>query len=927
MGGLKLRRAVDIRPGEGRIALLTGATLALIIAAHTVVETARDALFLSKLPPERLTFVYALLAVLSLVVGAGSASLASRFGRRAALVFSLMACAYGAVLLYLRPVTETSVFVLYLGSGVVGTVLPLQFWMMAGQLFTVSQGKRLFGPIAAGGVLGAAVGGGAAALALRFVSTGSLLVLAAGVFVAAGLIVATSPSGEAADQTGGSTSAFGWVRDFSVLRNERYVWLVAALTVFGTATVLVADYLFKSTAAAYYPSAQLGSFFALFYAGQNAVALIVQIFVTGAVMRRLGVTGALLVLPVLLAFSGTLAGLGGGFVVAFAAKGADGSLRHSLHRVSSELLLLPLPSEVRDKAKPLIDTVFGRGTQAVVAGAILGLATMGLAGTRHLGITMGALGLCWMVAAVVIRKPYVDLFRKALARGELPGGAEVDDLDIASVETVMEALSSRDEDRVLAGIEVLADSGRSRVLPALILYHDSPRVLERALAVVATPERRDWVELAERLVDHADAAVRAAALRALAAAGHDVAVTRGLEDESPAVRASAAFFLARKSVDGDLMEDPHIAALLEQSGPDGTNARAALLGVIGEHGDRRWLPVVEAVVARDGERRTVAPVAALAIEKTGDTRFLAYLVSHLGVRDGRAVVRDAIVSMGDAAIPVLRAGLEDPATPERVKLEIPKTIASFRSQEVVDYLAGRLSKEPSGAIRFKILRALGTLAARGAAPKGERLRFDREQFENEAHKNLVEHFRLRGVAVALSRSSDGRSAADTDVGKALLSLLGDKIHQSLERAFRALQIAHRNEDLLGVHHAVQRGDRRARGNALEFLDALPVSSRGTRELLKLTADDLDPTETLRRAQQGASDADAARLDVPRAHDEAVRVLLAETDELVAALTAYHALDLGSIGLARDALGALDARPALGRLGGAPTRSRRESANG
>jgi hypothetical protein len=129
-----------------------------------------------------------------------------------------------------------------------------------------------------------------------------------------------------------------------------------------------------------------------------------------------------------------------------------------------------------------------------------------------------------------------------------------------------------------------------------------------------------------------------------------------------------------------------------------------------------------------------------------------------------------------------------------------------------------------------------------------------------------------------------------------------------------------------VHQAIERGDKRARGNALEFLDALPMSSRETRELLKLVADDLDPAEALRRARERSTGADAERLQVPQFHDAAVRALLTEVDELVAALTAYHALDLGSIGLAKDALGALDARPALGRLGAAPTRSRRESAD-
>ena len=228
-----------------------------------------------------------------------------------------------------------------------------------------------------------------------------------------------------------------------------------------------------------------------------------------------------------------------------------------------------------------------------------------------------------------------------------------------------------------------------------------------------------------------------------------------------------------------------------------------------------------------------------------------------------------------------------------------------------------------------MLRALGVLAATAAVNKAERLKFDKALFEQEVRKNLIEHFRLKGLAAALERETEGRSVSDTDVGGALRSLLRDKIDQSLERVFRALQIAHRNEDLLSVHHAVVRGDKRARGNALEFLDALPVTSRETRELLKLVADDLDTVETLRRARSAIDDdaAQAERLRIPTSHDDAVRGLLTETDELIAALTAYHALDLGSISLARDALVALDARPALGRLGAAPTRSKRESANG
>ncbi len=41
-----------------------------------------------------------------------------------------------------------------------------------------------------------------------------------------------------------------------------------------TATVLIADYLFKATAAQHFGTRQLGSFFAMFYAAQNAIAAI-----------------------------------------------------------------------------------------------------------------------------------------------------------------------------------------------------------------------------------------------------------------------------------------------------------------------------------------------------------------------------------------------------------------------------------------------------------------------------------------------------------------------------------------------------------------------------------------------------------------------------------------------------------------------------
>ena len=88
-----ISRIIDVRPGEGVIVGKATATLFGIIAAHTMLETARDALFLQSMPPSALTYVYGILAGLALVVSRANALYVRRFGRRNALIFTLGAAA------------------------------------------------------------------------------------------------------------------------------------------------------------------------------------------------------------------------------------------------------------------------------------------------------------------------------------------------------------------------------------------------------------------------------------------------------------------------------------------------------------------------------------------------------------------------------------------------------------------------------------------------------------------------------------------------------------------------------------------------------------------------------------------------------------------------------------------------------------------
>lgn len=877
---------IDIRAGEKRALLLMSGILAVMTGSHTLLETARDTLFLTKLPPERLALVYVALAVFAVFGGSLSGVASKRFGRRAGLITSLSLAAFFMVLLSLREPTPVMVFGLYLTSGVIGTVVTLQFWLLVGQYFTVSQAKRLFGPMAAGGVLGAALGAALAAGLLRVVPATTLLVVGGGLFLLAAAMVTFIPEAEGLDDVDLSpTRALAWVHDFAILRTHRYVALVATLLLVSVAAVLLADYLFKSSAAAKLGPAALGTFLGTYYAVQNAVALVVQVFLTGAIVRRIGVTSALLIFPVLLLLGGVGALATGAFAMALVVKGTDGALRHSLHRVTMELLLLPLGSDVRDRAKRLLETVFGRGAQALAAIVIVVLASMGLATVTTLAALVVALAALWFAVAILLRAPYLDLFRRALARGELSGDEQ--ELDLPAVGALLESLSSVDEPTVLAAIDLLDTKGRRKLLPALILYHESPVVLNRALVVFAKEPRRDFVPLAERLLGVRDAGVRASAVRALAVTGRRAAAESALHDDDPRVRGTAAFFLANAE---QPEEHAAILAILHAADDDGTRARAALLDVIAEHGEGHWRAVVERLVSEAGVMRLAEVGAADSIRRTGASACLPLLVSLLRKRGAREAARKAITSFGSDGETLLVRTLEDPNQPIASRREVPLTLAEFGTQSAADLLMKHL-EEKDAILSHRVLRALGRLSAEAKA-RGARLHFDREVCERLVEENLRAYLAVLDVRLALEDTSalaieDGVSLSLTE------GLLADRAVALLERAFRFLQLANRNEDIRPVFDAVVGGDRRARATAMEFLDALTLRELTIRELLRVVADDLELHERVRRGR-------AARglpAELPSA-EETLRRLIVDEEPLLAALAVACARSAGSKELER-----------------------------
>jgi ATP/ADP translocase len=863
----------DVRPDERRGVLAAFVTLFGILAAHTLLETARDALFLARLPPSELPWMYLAMAGLAVLVSQGPPRALRLLTGPLALPAVLLACAVVTALFWFSGASRSAwaLRALYVWTGLVGTVAGLQFWLVLGEAYTIAQAKRIYRIIATGSLLGAVTGAAAARLLSQALpATG--LVLAAAVLLA---LTAVGPAlllvgrGEAA--TASTSTARMPLRDLGqALRSHPYVPRLAGFVLISTVALTLADFVFKSAVARAVAPADMAAFFATFYTVLNGLALVAQVLLTGWLLRAVGLHRALWTLPALLLVGASGVAFGGGLLAAFLLKGADGSLRHSLHRTTSELLFLPIPDGLRARVKPLIDVMGQRGGQALASIFILSEVSLDRGDTVLAGAA-AVLSLVWIAWAADLRPHYLELFRSAVRERTLRRTAEQPELDLASLEALFSALNSRDDTEVVAALDVLAEENRVRLVPALILYHPSKAVVLRALDLFAEAGRQDFVPVADRLLEHADPEVRASALRARTAVRSEAELLRGLaEDASPLVRATALAGLVSGGWEGADAETS-LRALIDDPDPA---ARRALARAIAH----QPVPAFEAAVlelADTGDEAVLQDVAA-AMGALRSPRFLPALLHMLKSHELRAAAREALAAYGGESLRFLDEALADATLPHEIRRHVPRTISRFPPAHAASVLLRHLLPEEDGMVRFKILRGLGRMAADHPS-----LRLDQEVLRRAAEETLRSALRLLHWRRVLRRGALDDAGRRTPGHELLAQLLHDKQVHAVERAFRLFALHLPGEDWETLYRGLASADAKVRAGSREVLEsALPPAWRAA--LLALVEDAAEP-------EQAGPEAAFATLYRPLALDYGglMATLLEQPGETLRSLAAYH----------------------------------------
>jgi AAA family ATP:ADP antiporter len=825
--------------------LAPAGVLCAIMIAHTILETARDALFLARLGPQHLAWAYLAIAATAFVAVVSF----RRWGRlrdpRGLLIAFLMFAVAGTCVLATTITLDPSVsFVLYVWTGLVATLVVPTFWTLIDRGVAIDGAKQHFAAIGAGGAVGALTGSAIAGALGRVIEAHYLVTVGAVAFAAALLgAIAFAPRTRAPAEARRSPR-----------RRGRYASWMFAIVLISTIALTIGDLTFKRVIAERLPPEDLAVAFGAIYTGLNVLSLVLQVAVTPMLLSRFGVGGALLVLPVVLATSSLGFVATGALIAIIFMKLGDGALRHSLHRVATEILYVPMAAAEREATKPIADAFGQRGGQAAAALVVLALTAAG-AGSTSFALVTVAIGVVWLVVIGLVRGRYIQQFRDTLRAGEIHRDVRVPELDATSIALLTEALSSPDEHEALAALELLARGGR---VPALILYHPHPSVVRRALELLGPELER----VLPHLFEHVDPQVRAAAIAAAHRSGcYPDRVLAALDDPEPDVRAVAR-----------LAADTGVDDLLAES----TSTRLALARAVGLAGDHTGL-IPELLSRREPQvLREVLRILARSPKLVELDRLQAMLADpHV-----RADVRRVHVAVGVPALRHLIEGLDDPRTPVLVRRHIPRTIALFPSREAVAALVARLPREPDGTTEFKILRALGRMRA-----VDPRLPIDASTVRTYANRAVADAVRYATLADRLA--AEPQRSPGTEL---LAELLAEKRGLAIEHVFRALHILQPRAGLRSVHDAITSGDPERRATAREIVEHLVRAE--LRVPLLAVLDDLPPE--VRRARVGS----LAAGPFPT-YESFVAELLADRSESLRCVAAHHVAERRLLALRPD----------------------------
>lgn len=407
-----LRRVVDVERDEMHAMLVSFAYFFFVLSGWFVLRPVREAVAAAA-GVSHLPYLFAATLAAVLVANPLFAALVVRYPVRKFIAVTYQFFVANMMILYLlmtylTPV-EGSTADIWIGraffvwTSVFNLFVVSIFWAFMADTFRSEQAKRLFGFIAVGGTLGSTLGSAATAVLAPTIGTPNLLLISAVLIELAVLCVQRFPA-KAPDHPlarhedlpiGGSL----WAGFTRVARSPYLLGISAFFVLFTFGSTILyfaqADIVGKTFA----DRAARTAVMARIEFIVQSLTLVTQIFLTGRLIRWLGLAASLAFLPLVTMIGFAALGTWPVFLTVAMLAVVRRAGNFALSNPAMEVLFTVVPREDKYKAKNFIETFVYRVGDQIGAWGVAGLTALGLgmAGVAYAAVPLAAV---WLVLGV-----------------------------------------------------------------------------------------------------------------------------------------------------------------------------------------------------------------------------------------------------------------------------------------------------------------------------------------------------------------------------------------------------------------------------------------------------------------------------------------------------------------------------------------------
>ncbi|EIJ42453.1 hypothetical protein BegalDRAFT_1573 [Beggiatoa alba B18LD] len=812
-------------------------------------DTIANTLFLANFGSQQLPYVYILSAFVIVIVGIFYARLEAYLSPTRLLItmmFILLFAVLGFYLFALLSNADSLGMLLMIWRGVHFTLINLVFWALIGFLFNVRQGKRLFGLIIGGEVVGDVLGGITVTQLVSVISTVHLILFSA-ICIVFSLIFMFYTIHYYAHQFQLNPEEEPEIerKPLHKLWQDHYLKLFFILSIISTIGANFTDFIFYDTVeAAYSSETEIAAFFGTYFAIQGIINLLFTTLLSGKLLTHYGVGLGLIALP-----TSVLCGLGlasafaqletlphSFFWIIVATTMADVVLRLSLETPTFRILYQPFLSGERLYIQGLRESIV-EPLAVGLAGVILLILNnfFHLSGLQIVYINLFIL-LAWIATAALLRKEYTSVLLSALAKHKLGRGA-LELHDGSSIAVLQKGLASSRATEVIYCLELLEEIEHQSLIDTLIklLEHPAPSVRVHVLYKIEKhpiPRALNMVKKCIQQESHSE--VIGAGLRTLCALQEAEAVEfvlPYLQHPDTEIKKGAMVGLLRSSgLDGILAAGETLNQLLSSANVEERKFSANVLGNIGI--TTFYRPLQTLLQDPDIEVRQQAIIAT---SKLKTVKLIPLLIDNLSHYELRNQVTQVLTQFGEQILPAVEEAFERNLLNNFSRVRLLRVCGRIGGLKIQTFLQ-KQTAFPAQDVRQQVFESLVNCGYRALGKEA------RQQTVNLIHQE---------VANMTALLASVRDIGDASEDALLIRALQQEIKTGLMQTFSLLSFLYprrtiqrvKAELLLSLPKAFLQ-ERRA--YALEALDnLLPQDLKG---LIFPFLDDVPPIAQLQRLQ-------------------------------------------------------------------------------